>query len=415
MADRLPEDLEHLCDPALLRRPKELTVACWTFPHWHPNPFNDRLYGKGWTEYVQMRGCRPWFAGHHQPRTPLLGELNEREPSTWERYIELARPAGIDVFLFDWYWFEGGPVFHEALEEGLLQAANVSETRFAVMWTNHPWAIWYPTAGYTPLDEELRVGGVQELGGYEPTHAGPDRAAEIWRSLAYCIARYFHHPQYWRIEGKPVLAIWNMARLVKEFSLGGTCRFLDELRDLAGKLGHPGVYVHAVIQEPAMIPLIKDLPAMGVQSYSVYNAVAVAAGNRPDREDLLDYGVLAADVVTQVWPQYDAAGELPFFPTINPGTDNAPRVLEPARTAARSRAVWPATPIVVNETPAAFSALARAALAYLNARPAIPPVMMIGCWNEWTEGHYLLPDTRHGYGMLRALQRALLAEDEHLS
>jgi hypothetical protein len=69
--------------------------------------------------------------------------------------------------------------------------------------------------------------------------------------------------------------------------------------------------------------------------------------------------------------------------------------------------VWPATPIVVNETPAAFEALARAALAYLNAHPGIPPVMMIGCWNEWTEGHYLLPDTRLGYGMLRALARAL--------
>jgi hypothetical protein len=66
----------------------------------------------------------PWFAGHHRPRTPLPGELNEREPSTWERYIELARAAGMDVFLFDWYWFEGGPVFHEALKEGLLQAGK---------------------------------------------------------------------------------------------------------------------------------------------------------------------------------------------------------------------------------------------------------------------------------------------------
>jgi hypothetical protein len=56
---RLPDDLERLCDPALLHRPDGLTVACWTFPHWHPNPFNDRLYSRGWTEYIQMRGCRP--------------------------------------------------------------------------------------------------------------------------------------------------------------------------------------------------------------------------------------------------------------------------------------------------------------------------------------------------------------------
>lgn len=68
---------------------------------------------------------------------------------------------------------------------------------------------------------------------------------------------------------------------------------------------------------------------------------------------------------------------------------------------------WSAHPIVVNETPAAFEALARAALAYLNQWPDIPPVITIGCWNEWTEGQYLLLDMRLGYGMARALGRAL--------
>jgi Glycosyltransferase WbsX len=46
-------------------------------------------------------------------------------------------------------------------------------------------------------------------------------------------------------------------------------------------------------------------------------------------------------------------------------------------------------------------------MTYLNQRPTLSPVLTIGYWNEWTEGHYLLPDTRHGYGMLRALERAL--------
>ena len=68
---------------------------------------------------------------------------------------------------------------------------------------------------------------------------------------------------------------------------------------------------------------------------------------------------------------------------------------------------WPGTVIVVNETPSAFEALVQAALAYLNQRPQIRPVLTIGCWNEWTEGHYLLPDTRLGYGMARALARGL--------
>jgi hypothetical protein len=407
MTYRLPDDLERICDPALLRKPENLTVACWTFPHWHPNPFNDRLYGKGWTEYIQMRGCRPWFPGHHQPRTPLLGELNEREPATWETYIDLARSGGIDVFVFDWYWFDGGPVFHEALEDGFLQAANAKQMRFAAMWTNHPWAIWFPTAGYTPKEEYLRVWETSGLGGYELTHAAPERAAEVWRSLSYIIARYCHLPQYWHLNGEPVLALWDLARLVGEFGLEGARRLLDDLRAFAARLGHQGIYFHAVVQEPGVAALLKDLEALGVQSYSIYNAVAMATGNIPDEVELLDYGALAANVVTQVWPEYDALSPMPCFPNINPGCDNAPRVLMRPRSAKPSRARWPGTPIVIDETPAGFEALARAALAYLNQRSHIPPVLTIGCWNEWTEGHYLLPDTKHGFGMIRALARAL--------
>jgi hypothetical protein len=160
-------------------------------------------------------------------------------------------------------------------------------------------------------------------------------------------------------------------------------------------------------QEPGVQTLMNDFAAMGVQSYSLYNAVSVASGRRPDEEEMPDYGVVAADVVTKVWPEYDAISTLPCFPNISPGSDNAPRVLIRARGGTPSRQKWPGTPIVVNDTPAAFEALARAALGYLNQRPDIPPIVTIGCWNEWTEGHYLLPDTRYGFGMARALGRAL--------
>jgi hypothetical protein len=85
MADslRLPADLGKLVDLSLTMRPDQLNVACFVFPQWHRSALNDQLYGPGWTEYVQMRGARPWFPGHHQPRTPLLGELDERDPATW--------------------------------------------------------------------------------------------------------------------------------------------------------------------------------------------------------------------------------------------------------------------------------------------------------------------------------------------
>lgn len=72
--------------------------------------------------------------------------------------------------------------------------------------------------------------------------------------------------------------------------------------------------------------------------------------------------------------------------------------------------LWGHHPMIVAlETPAAFSALVRAALAFLNSRPRGPRVLTVSCWNEWTQGQYLLPDTTFDFGMLEALKEALEA------
>ena len=76
--NRLPDDLKTLAgDPALLKKPEGLTVAAYAFPNYHPSALHNKLYSQGWTEYNLIRSARPWFDGHQQPRTPLLGELDE--------------------------------------------------------------------------------------------------------------------------------------------------------------------------------------------------------------------------------------------------------------------------------------------------------------------------------------------------
>jgi hypothetical protein len=52
------------------------------------------------------------------------------------------------------------------------------------------------------------------------------------------------------------------------------------------------------------------------------------------------------------------------------------------------------------------------ALAFVGERPAAQRVVTVGCFNEWTEGQYLLPDTDFGHGMLQALARARDIPDE---
>jgi hypothetical protein len=170
-------------------------VASYTCPLWHASAHYESIYGPGWSEYVLMRGARPWFPGHHQPRQPLLGELDERDPETWRVYIDLAADHGVDAFIWDWYWYDGRPAMHEALEEGFLRARNRDRVRFAVMWTNHPWMVLFPTA--------RPDGGAP----YPRVRDAPDDEPSIGRSLAYVVSRYMHLPGYWTLDGRPVLVI----------------------------------------------------------------------------------------------------------------------------------------------------------------------------------------------------------------
>jgi Glycosyltransferase WbsX len=391
------------------REPESLTVACYTCPLWHRSALFDQQYAPGWTEYVLMQGARPWFAGHHQPRQPLLGALDERLPATWERYNGLAAAHGIDVFIWDWYWYANEPAMHEALEEGFLRAPNCTDVRFAIMWTNHPWLTLFPT---------VHGDGTRS---FPHARDAPDRLEDVWRSLSYVVARYLHLPNYWRIDGKPVLVIWDAGRLRGLFGLEQTRRLLDELRSLATKLGHDGIHLHhdctlaIALGSGDASTALGDIAGLGFDSYGLYNPIVLAGLRRPVEEELPKYGVVAADVVREVWPELDAVSPLPFFPAVSPGWDNAPRHNELPRRRSGNRNEWPAALIVVDETPAAFEALVRQALAFLDARPGSPRILTVGCWNEWTEGQYILPDTRLGYGMLEALARGVGRPTEKLT
>lgn len=397
---RLPDDLKALAkEPALLEKPDGLTVAVYTFPNYHPSALHDKLYAKGWTEYTLTRSARPWFEGHQQPRTPLLGELDESKPSTWEVYNRLCKESGIDVLIWDWYWYDGKPCLHEALENGFLESGNRTDVKFAVMWTNHPWYILYPTQ---------RTDGSRA---YPPSYDSPDLSKEeAWRSLSYIISRYCHLDNYWRIDGKPVITIWDAPRLENRLGVEGVKELFSGLREYAKNLGHPGLHLHVTGFSSA------NMRDVGYDTVGSYNPLDwIARRYQPKEIEFPDYGVVAADVAFKLWDEHREQFKIPYIPALAPGWDSTPRYIPPdTRPDKPNRDQWPGCTLFKNESPAAFKAFVQSSFVYLNKHPETPRFITIACFNEWSEGHYLLPDNRFGFGMLDALAEALGIERNHL-
>lgn len=81
-------------------------------------------------EWEVIKKGNPRFEGHYQPRQPLWGYEMDNDPKVVEKWINVATNYGVNVFVYDWYWYEEGPYLESALNDGFLKAKNNSKMQF---------------------------------------------------------------------------------------------------------------------------------------------------------------------------------------------------------------------------------------------------------------------------------------------
>ena len=359
-------------------------VAAYVWPSCHDDQPKGRemLWAEGTGEWEVIKKGNPRFEGHYQPKQPLWGYELDNNPEVVEKWIDVATDHGVNVFIYDWYWYDESPYLESALNDGFLKAKNNEKMQFYVMWANH--------------DVKKNYWNYHKYG--DDTSILWDAKVD-WENYKIIVERvirqYFHKPNYFKIDGNPVFAIFSLEKLKQSFdnSEEETRKALDYFRDEVKKAGFPGLHLQLILGGGSYLTgesgkeRAASIEKMGFNSVTFYNM-----GGRV--EDYIVYGTNSI----KMREQWDDALNIPFFPCVSVGWDDTPRF----------PAYGMKDVVHYNNTPESFATLLSKAKIFADNHPNQPKLITINAWNEWVEGSYLLPDMKYGFGYLEAVKDVII-------
>ncbi len=292
-------------------------------------------------------------------RVPLLGEYNTQE--TMDREIVAAAEHGVDFFAILWYYNRPGTEAEpnaRFLERGVtnfLESPENHRMRFMLEFCNHP-----------PFEVV---------------------ADEDW---AYCVklwTEWIQHPQYLRIDGRPVFKVhgFHHFHVQNDRDPALSRKRLELLRQSVRDAGAGEILIGCGVSDHEAIP--EGHPATALFDFT---AVYMGVPALEQRQDDYPYGILIEHARTS-WNVHrdDALPHMPYVPagwSPRPWPDPRPYFAFPTREE------WRAALEGVNDALASSPALG------LPGRKAFT----IYAWNEFGEGGIVAP-TR-GDGMMKLEQ-----------
>jgi len=321
------------------------------------------------------------FEGHWQPRKPLRRYYLDKV-EVMEDHIEKAIKHGIDGFIFCWYWDNGAIHFPEALSAFMSICKRYPNFSYGLMWANR-----------SP-HQSLPISVIDIDGDFYRAFSErivTTNSQDILNMMEYCHQIHFQNSNYLHFEGKPFFAVFSMRDLF--CSIGEPSNLPnDHLKNLFGNT------VSLTAVSHGMEYWLEDAKRLGISQLTSY--VLLPDWHGPDIQDYVRYSNRAA----LLWNIMETLSELTFIPAVTVGWDASSRGAEPVN---EGKKTYPWYPIVVNSSPKVFGVHLQKGLDFSFSRNL--PAVLIASWNEWSEGHYLEPDSRYGTEWLEALNSAKIS------
>lgn len=354
----------------------EFKLIAFYLPQFHPIPENDKWWGKGFTEWHNVKTAVPRFHGHYQPHVPeKLGYYDLRDAKIRTTQAELAREHNIHGFCYYHYWFNGKRLlefpFNEVLRTG------EPDFPFCICWANENWTRRWDGAGQEILMKQR--------------YSDADSYNFINDLIpAFCDKRYI------RVGGKPLLLVYRTGLLPNP-------RRTSEIwREAMHKAGLGDLYLARV--ENFMHgeePNPEDLGFDAAVEFAPYwrhtggqvnpqDAGRIEFAPPEEGPRVYDYEYCMAAMLQRDFPAYK------LFRGVFPMWDNSPR-----------RKSGPT--VFIHSSPEKYQRwLSRIIRQTVDRYAADERIVFINAWNEWGEGCHLEPDVMNGMKYLEATRDALL-------
>ena len=342
-------------------------------PQFHQIPENDEWWGKGFTEWTNVRKARPLFNGHYQPHVPHpdIGYYDLSDVNVMKKQAAIAKKYGIYGFCFYYYYFKNGKRLLETPIDNWLAHPEI-DLPFCFCWANENW-----TRAWDGGDREVLM----------PQDYGLDNMERMVRGMIPA----FKDERYIKVDGKPMLLVYR-PEIIPEIRAA-----VESWRRIARENGIPDVYVVMVQNFSSESPHVFGMDA-AVEFACIHATQYIHADERSSFTGKFKRSNLSARYryIRKYHRMLLPDKEYPRYKCVCPNWDNTSRCGKNAN-------------YIIDGFPDKFRLFLDEAfsLTLSDARLAKNGFVFINAWNEWGEGAHLEPDEKYGYANLEQVAAAV--------